>query len=497
MVINLPNGSPIQETNQITREIEKVILDLDKVKPRLANMVSYVGGGGPRFFLSITPEDARPNSATIMINTTSDSVVDELIADIRQATSYGIAEHKISPVVGARIQIRKMLKGPPVPYPIEINVSGDNIEMLRLYSEKIQQILRDTAGSDLVHDSWGNMAYQLNVDVDEDKANLAGVSNSSVAQTLNAFFSGYFLTTYREEEHQIPVYLRLPTPQRGNLDLVNLVYVEGKSGKVPIDELATITPRWQEAQIVRLQQIRTINIRCQLLPGFLSSQIVQAVMPKIRQLESELPKGYSIEIAGEHKESKESEVYMMEAFMISIVLIVMCLVVQYNSFIKTGIVLSTVPLAFAGSFFGLYMTQAPLGFMSMLGLLSLAGIVINIGIVLIEFIEHQIQDRLKSSTPLQEGEKGFLGLRKEDFYDCVVKGTQMRITPVMLTTLTTVGGLFPLALSGDPLFTPMAMTIMFGLIFSTILALFITPVIYCCFVELFKIGLSESKPLED
>ncbi|WP_372365659.1 efflux RND transporter permease subunit [Candidatus Uabimicrobium sp. HlEnr_7] len=481
IVIDLPNGSPIKETNDITAQLEKII-QLQS-KQRLQNMVSFVGKGGPRFFLSINPENPRENTATIIINTVSPFVVDSYIKDIESAIYNGIPQQNISSIAGARIKLVKLLKGPPVPYPVEVKINGSNIHKLHLYASKVEQILRDTPGTKLVHNSLGNMSYQLGVDVDEDRANLAGVSNASIAQTLNAFFSGYYLTTYREDDHKVPVYLRLPTEQRGNLELINQVYVEGNFGKVPLDELANIQPKWQRAKIVRRNQTREIGIRCQVQQGVLPDHIVRKILPKLKQLQEELPKEYKLEIAGEYKESKKSGGNMSRAFTISLVLIILCLIIQYNSFIKTWIVLATIPLAFAGSFFGLYLSNNPLGFMTMLGLLSLAGIVINVAIVLIEFIEHRIQFALESKEGLATKDDNYVGLTKESFRRCVIEGTKQRIVPIMLTTLTTVGGLIPLVLSGDPLFAPMAVTIMSGLIFSTVLALFITPAIYCFFVE--------------
>lgn len=494
IVVELPNGSPIAATNNTVKELEKIVQQ--QAKGRLHNMVSFVGKGGPRFFLSISPEHPKANSATLIINTTSSFVVDSYIKDIENAVYNGIPQAKLQPIAGARTKIVKLLKGPPVPYPVEIRVRGNNIRDLRAYAKKIEHILRQTPGTKLVHNSWENMSYQLGVDVDEDKANLAGVNNASIAQTLNAFFSGYYLTTYRERDHKVSVYLRLPAAQRENMALLDQIYVEGRFGKVPLDELATVQPRWQLAKIVRRNQIREIGVRCQVTTDTLPDRIVRHIMPQIEKMQRELPKEYKIEIAGEHKESRESSGNMSRAFTISLVLIILCLIVQYNSFVKTWIVLATIPLAFAGSFFGLYLTANPLGFMTMLGLLSLAGIVINVAIVLIEFIEHNIHDSLTQQQNLATENDNYLGLKKQAFRQCVVVGTKQRIVPIMLTTLTTVGGLIPLITSGDPLFSPMAVTISSGLIFSTILALFIVPAIYCFFVENLKVKTIESSQTE-
>ena len=328
---------------------------------------------------------------------------------------------------------------------------------------------------------------QLAVEINEDQANLAGVTNAAVAQTLNAFFSGHYLTTYREGDHKVPIYLRLPTEQQGNLRLLDQIYVEGSNGKVPLDELATIQPRWQPGKIVRRDQTRCIEVRCRVARGKLANTVVREIKPYLRKWQKKFPDGYRVEIGGEFEESVESQGYMARSFAISLILIIMCLIVQYNSFAKTIIVMLTIPLATTGSLLGLFLTGQPLGFMPMLGLLSLAGVVINVSIVLLEFIEHEIKLKLKNrKQEISQKERTYGGLSLEEFRECIVAGTKMRILPIALTTLTTVGGLLPLAAGGDPLFAPMAITIMSGLIFSTLLALFVTPAIYAFFVEVLR-----------
>jgi len=175
---------------------------------------------------------------------------------------------------------------------------------------------------------------------------------------------------------------------------------------------------------------------------------------------------------------------MSKALGISVLLIVMCLVIQYNSLVKPLVILLTIPMAATGAFIGLFVTGYPLGFMAMLGLLSLAGIVLNDAIVLIEFIETLVKEELEKGEGLPGAdEKSCAGLSAHAFRNCIARAGQMRMLPIMLTTLTTVGGLIPLAISGGPLWAPMAFVIIFGLMFATLLTLLIIPTVFAIFVE--------------
>ena len=349
--------------------------------------------------------------------------------------------------------------------------------------------MRGVDGTVDVHDAWGNFGYQLVVDVDEDKANLAGVSNAIIAQTLNAFFSGHYLTTYREGDHRVPIYLRLPPEQRTSIDQIKSIYVEGLYGKVPLDAVASVRTEWLPAKIWRRKLHRMIEVKSRVREGLLANAVLARAMPKIQGVQKQVPPGYRLEIGGEQEETIKSQANQGKALGISLLLIILCLVVQYNSFAKPLVILLTLPMASTGAFVGLFLTGHPLGFMAMLGLLSLAGIVLNDAIVLIEFIETLVKEKLERGEGLAErGQQSCGGLTREAFRDCVVRGGQMRLLPIWLTTLTTVGGLLPLGMSGGPLFAPMAWVIVFGLLFATALTLLIIPSIFAVFVENFGVA---------
>jgi multidrug efflux pump subunit AcrB len=358
-----------------------------------------------------------------------------------------------------------------------------DLESMRYYAAKLKEILRHTPGTWDIHDQWGTHGYQLAVQVDEDRANRAGVTNAAIARTLNAYFSGHYLTTFNEGDRKIPVYLRLP-PTRRSLREIDALYVEGKHGKVPVDAVAKVAPRLQPAKLGRYKLVRMIDVRARVEPGYLPDSVVRRIGPRVRALEATMPAGWRIEVGGATRESRKGQQQLAFSFTISLLLIVLCLMLQFNSFAKTAIILITLPLAATGGLVGLLLTGMPLGFMAQVGMLSLAGIVLNDAIVLIEFVEMTIREQLRQRRGLAAaGGRSYCGLSRPVFRKCVTRGTRHRILPIMLTTITTVGGMLPLAFAGGPLFQPMAVVIIFGLLLTTVLTLFVLPALYTILVE--------------
>jgi multidrug efflux pump subunit AcrB len=492
--INAPEGTPIERTAEITSHAGEIIRRLRRGQwegreiDRLESMISYIGEGGPRFFLSLNPEPPNPSYAQIVVNTTNPYVPPAYVAEVRQAFKKEIPD--------ARVNVKLLDLGPGLPSPIAVRISGEETEVLRRYADKTKNALAAVPGSTNVHDNWGTWGYRLTVDVDQTAANLAGVTNASVAQSLNAYYSGHYLTTFREEDHLVPVFLRLPAEQR-ILPVPQTIFVEGLRGKVPLEAVAEVITDRQPAKIARRDMHRTIEARASVKEGVLANDVLSAAMPKINRIRTELPPGYRLEIGGEQEEVIKSQQEMSGCFGVSVLLIVLCLVIQYNSYAKPLVILLTIPMAATGAFIGLFITGNSLSFMAQLGLLSLAGVVLNDAIVLIDFTETQLRNRLSNGgsdvTESQPAEDGWLRLapnrwmKRETFRDCMVKGQNLRILPIYLTTFTTVGGLLPLLFGGGPLWTGMAIVIIFGLALATFLTTLIVPTIYATFVEKLRI----------
>jgi len=492
--VDLPEGTPIARTREVCRQLEDILVSRGRLEVdgepvnALVNFAAYIGGGGPRFYLSLNPKDPGPNIAFVLVNTVNPDVVEPYVRAVREAARRQIP--------GARISPKRLDMGPPVDFPLQLRVMGTDIARLRGIAEELKGILRSAPGTWDVHDSWGRQGYQMFIRTDEERAKLAGVTNAAVAQTSNALFSGHYLTSYREGDHRLPVFLRLPAAKRGSLEDVYAIRVEGKSGKVPIDAVADIDTDWVPAKIERRKQLRTIQVNARVGEHLLANSVLAGIMPQVTRLAESLEAPYRVEVGGEQEETDESQENMGRALTISLLLIVILLVMMYNSLVKPLLILMTLPMAATGALFGLFVTGKPLGFMANLGMLSLAGVVVNDAIVLIEFVEALIKKKLSAGEGLATaGQRSCTGLTREAFRECVVRGARMRLLPIVLTTLTTVGGLMPLALSGGPLFEPMATVVIFGLLLATLLTLLVLPAVLCVFVEVFRLRLVKVEAL--
>jgi multidrug efflux pump subunit AcrB len=495
----LPEGANIQQTDDVTKRIEDIIRKLspytdEEGNPgqRLNCMTSVIGKGCDRWYLGRNPESARPNYAEIVVRTTSGLVTSNYVKEIRRVSREGHKNLGIEPVTGARIIPRELVMGPSVDAPIGIRIFGPrlgvgfaDLTVMREQADRLEALLRKQPGTWDNYDTWGSSAYQLHIDVDENKANLAGVTNLGLAQTLNAYFSGHYITTFREEDHLVPVYLRLPPEQRGSIEEIRSAYVEGMNGKVPLDSVAEIQPRWKPARIDRRFLQRVIEVRARVEPGYRANDIVMDLLQsdEFKQWGSSLPPGYWWEAGGELFESKQAKSELSLSLGISLLMIILLLVIQYNGFAKPVIILTTLPLALIGSFLGLYVTGNALGFMPQLGLLALFGIVVNTAIIFIEFADTLIKEKIEEC----DGSGPIMGISIQEFRECLVQAGQVRLLPIAMTTLTTIGGLLPLALAGGPLWEGMAWLMIFGLMVATILTLIVVPSLYAIFVENFKI----------
>jgi multidrug efflux pump subunit AcrB len=474
----LPEGASIAQTDEAAKQVEKILVTLSPHEgpERLRAMATIVGKGMPRWYLGRNPETSKLNYAEVVVRTT-DGHFTEGYAD--------------DPVVGARVIVRQLMMGPSVDAPIGIRIFGPrlgagfaDLNVMHAQSDKLVELFLEHPGTWDVYDTWGSSAYELAVEVDEDKANLAGVTNASLARTLNAYLSGHYITTFREGDHQIPVYLRLPQKARKSLEELRSAYVEGFSGKVPLDSVATIRARPMPARIDRRFLQRVIEVRARNRPGYTSNNIVLDVLGStgFEEWKGNLPSGYRWEVGGELFESNQSKADLATSITISLLAIVLLLIIQYNGIIKPIIILTTLPLALIGAIWGLYLTDNPLGFMPQLGLLSLFGIVVNTAIIFLEFADSLIKEKIEQS----DGSGPIQGLSKEEFRSCLVEAGKVRLLPIAMTTLTTIGGLLPLALAGGPLWEGMAWLMIFGLIVATLLTLIVVPSLYAIFVETFR-----------
>ena len=508
--VTLPETATIAQTNKVVSQVEDTIKKLSpatdpvtgEAVERLRTMRSLVGKGGARWALSVNPPTPGSNVAEILVRTTRGELTDSMIRDLRMVVDLGDEGRGIKPVAGARVTTKRLSMGPSAA-PVELRVSGDgfaDIDELRRIANEIKLMLRDEPGTWDISDSWGVDSFQLNIEVDEEKANLSGVSNAAVADTLNAYFSGLQLTSFREGDHVVPVYFRrrpegltgeqVSGVDRRDLSGIDAAFVEGQNGKLPLNSVARVVPTWQPGKIERRDLNRTIKVSAEVEDGISGNDVVLRVWnsDRMQRLKDSLPVGYKIEIGGALESSQDASVEMMTSFGISFLCIVLILVIQYNGWSKTIVILTTLPLAIIGAWLGLWATDSALGFMPQLGLLSLFGIVLNTGIIFIEFADILIERKRDELLETNQANGPIVGLSRQAFRDCLVAAGKQRMLPIFLTAATTIGGLLPLALSGGPLWEGMSWLMIYGLVVATLLTLYIVPALYAIVVETFRIS---------
>ncbi|MEM7455985.1 MAG: efflux RND transporter permease subunit [Planctomycetota bacterium] len=494
--IELPETATIDQTNAVAAQVEDVIRKLSPVDEdsviddkdqRLRAMRVLVGGGGSRWHLGWDPEPQSRNFAEILVRTTDGRYTSDFAYRVREVCERGDAELGIDPIVGARIVPVELALGPPAD-PLLFRIVGNGFAdpaVLRRAANRLKEIVNEQPETWNVSDSWGVKGYQVLVNVDKDRATLSGITNAQVARTLNSYYSGLQLTTFREGDHQVPIYFRLKPKDEPSISGLQESSVEGDKGKVPLASLANFQLSWEIAKIERRNMNRMIQVSSRMEPGVSGNDVVDRVLKseEMQELQASLPVGFWIEPGGSFEESQDAGMQMLTSFGISFVLIILCLVVQYNGWSKPIIVLATLPLALVGAMLGLYLTDNSLGFMPQLGILALFGIVLNTAIIFVEFADILIREKRESGSV----DGPVSGLTRQEFRDCLINAGKQRMLPIFLTTATTVGGLLPLALAGGPLWVGLAWCMVVGLMLTTVLSLFFIPAIYAILVETFRV----------
>ena len=478
----LPAGTSIARTEEVVRTLDGFIaeeLQAEGARSRVGreallpprdaeasegrgagvtNWATFIGSGGPRFYLSHSPEPNNPSYAFSLLNATDRDVIDEELIPRLEAfgrESFPDLEITLSP----------LQTGPPVTSPIQVRVSGRDTDALFNIVDDVKAELRSLPGVASVTDDWGARRKKLVVAVDQPRARRAGVSSQDVAVSLQTALRGFQTTEYREGEEIIPVTLRSSLATRAEatkLDSLN-VYAQGTGESVPLRQVADVEVAWEPAVVRRREGLKTVTVSSDLEPGWTAGEVVAELRPWLEAEAAGWPVGYRYRLGGEAETSSAANQSIAEKLPVAALIILMLLIVQFNSARRTAIILLTIPLGIIGVAVGLLVTQSYVGFMTLLGIVALAGIIINNAIVLIDRIRIEIEEN---------------GLEPQQ---AVVTAAERRFRPILLTTATTVAGLVPLWLGGGPMWEPLAVAIIFGLLFATVLTLGVVPVLYSLF----------------
>ncbi|AJI96309.1 acrB/AcrD/AcrF family protein [Yersinia ruckeri] len=445
----LPYGTDIGYTESVTAEIEKHI----KQQKGVTDTVGTIGQGAMRFMLTYNAERQYANYAQIMVRTDRLDRIPGLIGEIEQFIQDEYPQ--------VNVRLKRIMFGPSNNSSIEARFNGPDPDVLRSLATQAEKLIVADPLADGARHDWQDRSKMIRPQFSDYLGRELGVDKREVDNTLRMSFGGLPVGLYRDGTRLMPIVLRTPDAERLNAERLNdvMVWSQARQAFIPIDNVVTsFETEWEDPLIMRLDRKRTLTVQTDptSLGGETSAELLQRIKPSIEAIK--LPQGYQLEWGGDYESTKEAQQGIFTSLPIAFIIMFVVTVLMFSSVRNALAIWLTVPLALIGVTVGFLLTGIPFGFMALLGLLSLSGMLIRNGIVLVEEISLQRQEK-----PLREA---------------IIEASTARLRPIMLTAFTTVLGLAPLL--SDAFFQSMAVVIMFGLGFATVLTLLVLPVIYSC-----------------
>lgn len=451
--VELPPGAGFMQTQARAFEVEQKLEQYELVEDIAVN----VGRGNPRIYYNVSPDRQTPDFAQLLVklNQSELPVVEPFLDKVRA---------ELSQMPGVNISIKEFNQGPPVEAPVAIRVLGENWLAIREGAMLVENIVKAHPGTLNVENAIGKDKIDIELDINRDKAAMLGLSIEQIDQNIRAALIGLPMGTYKDSQgDEFTIVLKSAESDEPVLQAFETLKIQTPSGAmVPLKQVAKIRLSTTMPRLQHHALERTAKVTADVKSGFNTSAVTAEIVEKLNTLK--LPANVRFTIGGEQANRQESFGGMLKALIIAMLGIFAVLVMQFRSFKQPLIVFSAIPFAVSGAFVALYITGFSFSFTAFVGLTSLVGIVVNNAIILIDYANQQMK-------------KG------EDLLDAVISSAQTRMTPIILTTLTTIGGLLPLTLSGSSMWSPMGWAIIGGLITSTVLTLFVVPVLYRLFTS--------------
>lgn len=452
--LKLEEGASLTATEQAVHKVEQF---LSKQKG-IDNYVAYVGTGSPRFYLPLDQQLPQASFAQFVVLASSLDDRDE----IRRSLDTQIKQ--LLPQVRTRVSLLE--NGPPVGYPLQYRVSGEDLATVRAEAQKVAKVLSEDPNTTNVHLDWGEPSKIIAIDIDQDRARQMGVSSVDLANFLNASVTGSVMNQYREKRELIEIRLRGDQSERVEVaSLASLAVPTSKGSTVPLAQIATIESRFEEGLIWHRNRLPTITVRADIRTHLQPATVVQQLADKMQSLRADLPSGYLLEVGGTVEESAKGQNSVNAGMPLFLAVVMTLLMIQLRSMSRATIVLLTAPLGLIGVVAFLLLFNKPFGFVAMLGTIALSGMIMRNSLILIDQIEQDIQ---AGHVP----------------WDAVIDATMRRFRPIVLTALAAVLAMIPL--SRSIFFGPMAVAIMGGLIVATLLTLFFLPALYAAWFKVKK-----------
>jgi multidrug efflux pump len=448
--LRLPEGASISAIDAETKRLEDW-LDKDQAEfDQFEHYIAYIGSGSPRYFLSLDQQLPASNVGQFVI------VTRDVAA--REALRRRLIHLFESDGFAARGNIARIENGPPVGYPVQYRVSGEDIATLRKTAALVAEVMRRNPELSNVNLDWGELSKVVELEIDQDKARLLGVSSQDIAALLNMSLTGYTVTSFREGEKSIDLVLRGDREERTHLSSLADLSVPTRAGKsVPLSQVAHLKPGFEPGLIWRRDRLPTITIRGNLYGEIQPATVVARIQPEIDAIQAALPTGYQIATGGSVEESSKGSVSVMAGIPLFVLAVVTILMIQLQSVSRVVMVLLTAPLGIIGIALFLLVFNQPFGFMALLGTIALFGMIMRNAVILVDQIE---QDLAAGKAR----------------WEAIVESTVRRFRPIVLTAAAAVLAMIPL--SSNDFFGPMAVAIMGGLIVATALTLLFLPALY-------------------
>lgn len=452
--LKLEEGASLTATEQAVKKVENF---LSKQKG-IDNYVAYVGTGSPRFYLPLDQQLPQASFAQFVVLASSLDDRDE----IRRSLDTQIKQ--LLPQVRTRVSLLE--NGPPVGYPLQYRVSGEDLNLVRKEAQQVAKVMSENPNTTNVHLDWGEPSKIISIQIDQDRARQMGVSSLDLANFINASITGSAIEQYREKRELIEIRLRGDQTERVEVaSLASLAVPTNNGTTVPLAQIAKIEYKFEDGLIWHRNRLPTITVRADIRTQLQPATVVGELAESMDKLRAELPSGYLIEVGGTVEESARGQNSVNAGMPLFLAVVMTLLMIQLKSLSRATIVLLTAPLGLIGVVLFLLLFNKPFGFVAMLGTIALSGMIMRNSLILIDQIE---QDR-QAGHPT---------------WEAIIEATVRRFRPIILTALAAVLAMIPL--SRSIFFGPMAVAIMGGLIVATLLTLFFLPALYAAWFKVKK-----------
>ena len=444
--LKLEEGASLKATEAAVKKVEAFLSKQEGID----NYVAYVGIGSPRFYLPLDQQLPQTSFAQFVV--LASSLEDR--NEIRQSLSDQI--RVLLPEVRTRVSLLE--NGPPVGYPLQFRVSGEDLGLVREWAQKVAATVGENPNTTNVHLDWGEPSKVIKLQIDQDRARQLGVSSSDLANVLNSSILGAGIDQYREKRELIEIRLRGAQAERVEVASLSSLAVPTATGtSVPLAQLAKIEYTFEEGLIWHRNRLPTITVRADIRSQLQPATVVNELQDSLQQLRAEMPNGYLLQVGGTVEESARGQNSVNAGMPLFLAVVMTLLMIQLRSMSRAFIVFLTAPLGIIGVVLFLLIFNKPFGFVAMLGTIALSGMIMRNSLILIDQIEQDIQ-------------------AGESQWDAIINATVRRCRPIVLTALAAVLAMIPL--SRSIFFGPMAVAIMGGLIVATLLTLFFLPALY-------------------